>query len=135
MVRKEPRARGTLEHEVLMCLAAAGRPLTAAEVQAEIGGLAYTTVMTTLSRLHAKRALERTLQGRAYEYTLVGGTERARSNMAAHQMLRLLDDETDRASVLTRFVAELQPEDERLLTELLERADTGAPLRRGRTKK
>ena len=74
MARKEARARGSLEREVLMCLAAAGRPLTAADVQAEIGGLAYTTVMTTLSRLHAKGAIERTLRGRAYEYTLVGGT-------------------------------------------------------------
>ena len=123
MARKEPRARGTLEREVLMCLAAAGRPLTAAEVQAEIGGLAYTTVMTTLARLHTKGALERRLQGRAYEYSMVGGTERAQSNMTAHQMLRLLDDEADRAGVLTRFVAELKPEDERLLTELLERTD------------
>jgi predicted transcriptional regulator len=72
MAKTESRARGTLEREVLLCLAAAAHPLTAAEVQSEIGGLAYTTVMTTLSRLHAKGALERELQGRAYEYTLVG---------------------------------------------------------------
>jgi len=46
-----------LEREVLACLAAAGRPLTAAEVLAELGGdLAYTTWMTTLARLHAKHA-------------------------------------------------------------------------------
>jgi len=56
MARKESRARGSLEHEVLLCLAAAKGPLTAADVQSEIGGLAYTTVMTTLSRLHAKAA-------------------------------------------------------------------------------
>lgn len=124
MARKESRARGTLEREVLMCLAAAGRPLTAADVQAEIGGLAYTTVMTTLSRLHSKGAIERTLQGRAYQYTLVGGTEAARSNMTAHQMLKLLADEDDRASVLTRFVSELKPEDEQLLTDLLDRSST-----------
>jgi predicted transcriptional regulator len=142
MAAREPRARGTLEREVLMCLAAAGRPLTAAEVQAEIGGLAYTTVMTTLARLHGKGALERSLQGRAYEYTLVGGTARAQSNMAAHQMLRVLDDETDRAGVLRRFVSELKPEDEQLLTELLERtapapsaAAAPAARRRGRAKK
>lgn len=126
MARKEPRARGTLEHEVLMCLAAAGRPLTAAEVQAEIGGLAYTTIMTTLVRLHTKGALDRSRQGRAFEYSMVGDTKRAQSNMAAHQMLRLLDDDADRAGVLTRFVAELKPEDERLLTELLERTSAAS---------
>src|ERR1700712_4626105 len=105
MARTESRARGSLEREVLLCLAAAKGPLTAADVQVEIGGLAYTTVMTTLSRLHAKAAIDRTLRGRAYEYTLVGGTQAAQSNMTAHQMVRLLDDEADRTSVLTRFVA------------------------------
>ena len=45
---------------MLACLAAAGRPLAPAEVLAELGGgLAYTTVMTTLSRLHAKGAVSR----------------------------------------------------------------------------
>jgi predicted transcriptional regulator len=121
MARKESRARGSLEREVLLCLAAAKGPLTAADVQAEIGGLAYTTVMTTLSRLHGKGAIERTMAGRAYEYTLVGGTKAAQTNMTAHQMLKLLDEESDRASVLTRFVAELKPEDEKLLNDLLER--------------
>ena len=134
MATTGPRARGSLEREVLMCLAAAGRPLTAAEVQAEIGGLAYTTVMTTLARLHGKGALERELQGRAYAYSMIGGTETAQSNMTAHQMLRLLDEESDRAGVLTRFVSELKPDDERLLAELLEQA-TRPKTGRGRAKR
>jgi predicted transcriptional regulator len=120
MPRREGRARGSLEREVLACLASASRPLTAAQVQMEIGGdLAYTTVMTTLSRLHGKGALERTPAGRAYEYSLAGGAEQARSNMKAHQMLKLLDEESDRAGVLSRFVSELTPEDARLLADLL----------------
>ncbi|HEY3086901.1 MAG TPA: BlaI/MecI/CopY family transcriptional regulator [Jatrophihabitantaceae bacterium] len=114
------RSRGALEREVIACLAAAGRPMTAAEVRAELSGdLAYTTVMTTLSRLHAKDAIERVPQGRAYAYSLTGGAATARANVAAHRMLRLLDHETDRAAVLTRFVGDLQPNDEQLLTELL----------------
>lgn len=132
MARKESRARGRLEHEVLLCLAAAKGPVTAADVQAEIGGLAYTTVMTTLSRLYAKAAIERTLRGRAYEYTLVGGTQAAQSNMTAHQMVKLLDEEDDRASVLTRFVAALGPEDEQLLTDLLERTSADGSIKPGR---
>ena len=134
MTRTQPRARGSLESEILACLATAGQPLTPAQVQAEIGGdLAYTTVMTTLSRLYAKGALERAATGRAYAYTLFGGTDLARSNMTAHQMLKLLDEEADRASVLTRFVAELKPEDEKLLTDLLERAGYPGPGDRGHT--
>jgi predicted transcriptional regulator len=91
--------------------------------------------MTTLSRLYAKRALDRSAVGRAYEYSLVGGTQGARSNMTAHHMLKLLDEESDRAGVLTRFVAELKPEDEQLLAELLERATDSAPHRRRGSKK
>lgn len=115
------RSRGALEREVIACLAAAGRPMTAAQVRAELSGdLAYTTVMTTLSRLHAKNAIERVPQGRAYAYSLSGGAATAQANVAAHRMLRLLDRETDRAAVLTRFVGDLHPEDEQLLTELLQ---------------
>jgi predicted transcriptional regulator len=132
MARREVRARGALEREILACLAAAGQPLTAAQVQAELSDdLAYTTVMTTLSRLHAKHALTRSAVGRAYAYALDGNPESAQTNMTAHQMVRLLDEESDRAAVLARFVAELKPEDERLLAGVLERgADTPARRRR-----
>ncbi len=116
------RERGALEREVLACLAAAGAPLTAAQVHADLGrDLAYTTVMTTLSRLYAKRALVRTSVGRAYAYELAGGPDGARANVTAHRMLRLLDAGEDRAGVLARFVADLGPDDEQLLTELLAR--------------
>lgn len=116
------RARGALEQEVLASLAAVGKPMSAAEVQAEMGtDLAYTTVVTTLARLHAKHALTRTQVGRAYQYSLAGGRAGAKANIIAHQMLRLLDRDHDRAGVLSRFVADLSVEDERLLTELLAR--------------
>ncbi|MCW2523390.1 MAG: transcriptional repressor, CopY family, partial [Frankiales bacterium] len=64
----------------------------------------------------------RTPVGRAYAYSLVGGTQGARSNMTAHQMLKLLDEESDRVGVLTRFVAELDPADEKVLASLIDRA-------------
>jgi predicted transcriptional regulator len=88
-------------------------------VQAELGsGLAYTTILTTLARLHAKHALTRFADGRAYRYALTGGTEGAAASVTAHRMLNLLDG-SDRAEVLSRFVAELDPHDEALLTQLL----------------
>lgn len=120
------RPRGALEREVLACLAAAGRPLTAGEVLAELGGgLAYTTVMTTLTRLHGKGALTREPSGRAYAYALAGSLEAIPASLTAGRMRRLLDAGEDRAGVLARFVADLDPDDERLLTELLD--DRGRP--------
>jgi predicted transcriptional regulator len=113
------RRKGALEQQVLACLAAAEEPLSPAQVQAALGGdLAYTTVMTTLARLHAKHALERVLDGRAYRYSLAGDEHAAVANVTAHQMLRLLEG-TDHASVLSRFVADLDPNDEKVLARLL----------------
>jgi predicted transcriptional regulator len=122
------RPRGALEREVLACLAAAGRPLSPGEVRAELGDqLAYTTVMTTLSRLHAKGAISRQAAGRGYVYELPGGPDVAQASMTAHRMLRLLDAGEDRARVLSRFVADLRPEDEELLSNLLAESDRPSP--------
>lgn len=114
------RRRGALEQEVLGCLAAAGRPLTVAEVLTEVGdGLAYTTVMTALSRLHGKGAVRREAAGRAFAYSLPADPAAIGASVTARRMSRLLDSGQDRADVLARFVADLSPADERLLTELL----------------
>lgn len=114
------RRRGALEQEVLSCLAAAGRPLTVGEVLADLGGdLAYTTVLTALTRLHAKGALRREPSGRAFAYSLADDPAAMGASVTARRMARLLDAGSDRAGVLARFVADLGPEDERLLAELL----------------
>ena len=73
------------------------------------GGLAYTTVMTTLARLQAKGALTRELSGRAYVYAVAGDPAQLEASLAAHRMRRLLDAGGDRAGVLARFVADLEP--------------------------
>src|SRR5450432_1030643 len=118
----EPRGRpsGALEREILACLAVAGRPMSPADVRSELGDqLAYTTVMTTLSRLHAKGAVTRQAAGRGFAYELRGGPDDAQASMTAHRMLRLLEAGGNRAGVLSRFVADLSPDDEQLLGELL----------------
>ena len=118
--RPHGRPRGALEREVLACLAAGGRPLTPGEVRAELGDqLAYTTIMTTLSRLHAKGAVARRPSGRGFAYELAGEPADAEASMTAHRMLQLLQGGQDRAGVLSRFVADLSPEDEELLAGLL----------------
>ena len=102
------RPHGGLEREILTCLAAAAHPMTPAQVLSHLGdGLAYTTVMTDLGRLHHKHPLGRQPCGRGYAYTLpVGGPH---ASATAHQMMRLLKGGPDPAGVLTRFVAELRP--------------------------
>ena len=120
----ERRDRGALEREVIAALAAAGRPLTPAEVLTDLGGqLAYTTVMTTLVRLHGKGALSRQRAGRTYTYALRGAAEQVGAALTASRMRRLLDADADRTAVLARFVADLDPADERLLSRLLGRHD------------
>ena len=120
--RPARRPAGGLEAEVLAALWAIGRPLTPREVQRELGGeLAYTTVMTTLTRLHDKGAVDRRRSGRAYAYTAVLD----QAGIAASRMREMLDDGQDRRAVLAHFVDSLSAQDERLLSELLRDAGGG----------
>ncbi|MBL7492777.1 BlaI/MecI/CopY family transcriptional regulator [Frankia sp. AgB1.9] len=119
------RGSGALERELFAALAAAGRPLTPAEALAALGRpLAYTTVMTTLARLQEKGALVRTPAGRSFTYALAVAPDTLDATLTARQMARVLDRGTNRAEALARFVADLGPDDERLLAELL-RAQAG----------
>src|SRR6266536_182787 len=87
------RAAGELEAGVLAVLQAAGRPLPPGEVRERVGGgLAYTTVVTILSRLHDKGVLQRRKAGRAYLYAPVADEP----GLAARRMARVLDGEADR---------------------------------------
>lgn len=112
------RQRGGLEHEVIAVLAAHAGPMTPGEVRDALGAaLAYTTVMTVLSRLAEKGLVTRRRSGRAFAYQAVLDED----EIAARQMQRLLDTRDDRAAVLTRFVGALSGDDERLLVDLLRR--------------
>jgi predicted transcriptional regulator len=114
---RDRRRAGALEREVLAALVAADRPLTPAEVLDGLGDdLAYTTVMTALTRLHRKGLLARERVGRAYAYTVAADT----ATHTARQMRKLLDADGDRASALARFVEELGKDDERLLARMLQ---------------
>jgi predicted transcriptional regulator len=113
------RPPGTLEQEVLAILAGELGPQTPAQVRRAMGErLAYTTVMTVLTRLYEKGLVARTPVGRAYAYSYV--TDGA--GLAARQMGQLLDGVGDRSAVLSRFVDGLSPADEKLLSELLRRS-------------
>ncbi|MGY5123226.1 BlaI/MecI/CopY family transcriptional regulator [Streptomyces nigrescens] len=115
--RARRRGQGQLEAQVLAALHEASGPATAAWVQERLDGdLAYTTVMTILSRLHAKQAVTRERSGRAYVWTPAADE----AGLAALRMRRVLDGEPDRDAVLTSFVSTLSAHDEQLLRTLLD---------------
>ncbi|MFD4371161.1 BlaI/MecI/CopY family transcriptional regulator [Streptomyces sp. NPDC058486] len=110
------RGQGELEAQVLAALRQAPGARTAGWVQERLGGdLAYTTVITILTRLHAKGAVSRERVGRSFEWTSAADE----AGLAALRMRRVLDGEADRETVLARFVTALSPHDERLLRDLL----------------
>lgn len=116
------RARGSLEQEVVAVLAAASEPMTPAQVRDALSDdLAYTTVMTVLTRLHEKGTLTRSRFGRAYAYRLAGDA----AELTARRMRRLLDAGEDRERVLSRFVEALSPDDEAVLAQLLHHPPRG----------
>lgn len=113
------RPAGALEAEVLRVLQAARRPLSPGQMREELAGrlageLSYSTVVTIMSRLHAKGLLARERAGRAYTYTPVD-----EANLAASRMSQALNAGGNRDAVLTRFASGLSGRDARLLRRLL----------------
>jgi predicted transcriptional regulator len=118
--RGPKHSAGSLEAEVMAALWASDSQLTPGEVQSMLGReLAYTTVMTTLARLHAKGMTERVKLGRAYGYSPVQRWD----EHAAQAMTKVLSGGGDKAAVLTHFVESLAPQDEALLRSLLDRGE------------
>ncbi|MDG4856692.1 BlaI/MecI/CopY family transcriptional regulator [Streptomyces sp. T-3] len=118
--RTRRRGQGELEGQVLAALGQAQGPVSAGWVQERLGGdLAYTTVMTILTRLLAKHAVTRKREGRAFVWTQAADE----AGLAALRMRKVLDGESDREAVLASFVTALPAGDERLLRELLSQAE------------
>jgi hypothetical protein len=142
----ERRAAGALEAEILAILRAADGPLTPGEVRQRLapatqaapdqagpdqagpgqadgqrGELSYSTVVTIVSRLHAKGLLARQRAGRGFTYTPVDD-----ASLAASRMSQVLGSENDHDAVLSRFVSGLSSRDALLLRELL--ATGGGPV-------
>ncbi len=117
------RPAGALEAEVLAVLRAAGMPLSPGQVRERLAGrgqgeLSYSTVVTIVSRLHAKGLLARERAGRGFVYIPLDA-----ASLAAGQMSRALDAGADHRAVLSRFVSGLSGRDARLLRRML--ADDG----------
>jgi predicted transcriptional regulator len=96
------------------------RFLTVREVGERLNAeLAYTTVMTVLTRLYSKGHLERRRQGRAWTYrpVLSPGEHAARAMTAA------LRDSDDHADALVHFVGQLTPDEQQALRRRLDDGD------------
>ncbi|WP_405634213.1 BlaI/MecI/CopY family transcriptional regulator [Streptomyces sp. NBC_01178] len=118
------RGQGELEARVLSVLGGASEPVTAAWVLERLDAdLSYSTVITILTRLHAKQAVSRTGRGRPVLWEPVANE----AGLAALRMRRLLDKQSDRDAVLSSFVSVLSSHDEELLRTLLAESGPDAP--------
>lgn len=117
--RSRRRGHGELEAQVLAVLRSAEEPVGAVWVQERLGGdLAYTTVITILTRLLTKQAVSRVRVGRSYEWSATADE----AGLAARRMRKVLDSEQDRNAVLASFVSSLSEADEQLMRGLLREA-------------
>jgi predicted transcriptional regulator len=107
---------GSLETSVLEQLWTHRDGATPAEVHDALADLAYTTVMTILTRLWKKGRVDRTPRGRTFVYRAVV-TE---AELVAERMEHALDQTRNRRAALSHFVTGLSAKDEKLLRSLLE---------------
>jgi predicted transcriptional regulator len=81
---------GPLEARVIERLWASPGPSTVRDLQPDFPNTAYTTLMTTLDRLHRKGLLERSKIGRAFHYRPRYSREELASEVARRSFERLL---------------------------------------------
>lgn len=114
---RQRRPMGGLEEEIMDHMWSVAAPATTADVHRAVAPeLAYTTVMTVLTRLWSKNLLTRERRGRAYVYS----PERSEAQYRADQMRSIMDGGGDRWAIMGAFVESLEPADRRRLAKLLD---------------
>ena len=109
---------GSLESEVLAALWASGEPLTPSQVVDTLGsGLAYTTIVTVLTRLVDKGVVRRDPKGRTFQYTPLV----SEGALTASRMRAALEGAHDRVDVLSHFASALTASEARALRTFLDR--------------
>lgn len=111
-------ALGPLEGRVLEELWARGTPATVRDLQASFPQLAYTTLMTTLDRLHRKGLLARQLSGRAFQYEPRLAREQFLGEIASDSLVSLLPSDGSSRPILSMFVEAVGRRDAAVLDEL-----------------
>lgn len=109
---------GPLEARVLDALWARAGAASVRDLQPEFPAIAYTTLMTTLDRLHRKGVLAREKQGRAFVYAPVASRDEFRAAIAGGTLSSMLADPAGAGPLLSFFVDAVSRSDEALLDEL-----------------
>lgn len=112
---------GSLQALILQVLADRG-PSTVREVADSLprrDARAYTTVMTILGKLHAKRIVDRRAAGQGYVYSARFSPDELRDRMAGHLVQRLVQDFGDTA--LAHFATALDRRDRARLSKIRRR--------------
>jgi len=107
---------GALELRVLEALWRRGDG-TVRDLCEDFPAAAYTTLMTTMERLHRKGVLAREKNGRAFVYRPVNTRAELESGLITRAIQPLLSGDSAHP-VLSCFVEEVSRQDERLLDEL-----------------
>ncbi len=110
---------GALELRVLeaMWRRGDGEEVAVRDLQSEFPAAAYTTLMTTLDRLHRKGVLQRRKIGRAFVYRPVSSRQDLESGLVTRALQPLLQGDSAQP-ILSFFVEEVSRRDDRLLDEL-----------------
>ena len=113
----ERRPIGALEAQILEVLWKRRGAATPGDVlEALDGKLAYTTVMTVLTRLWQKGVVQRTKSGRAFAYE----AKQTREEFFAERMMNTLASTSDHRAVLSRFIGGLSAKDTAALRSILD---------------
>jgi len=107
---------GELELRVLEVLWERGAEVAVRDFLPHFPNAAYTTVMTTMERLHRKGVLERRKAGRAFLYRPAQSREALESRIIVRTLEPLLNGNAE--PVLSCLVEEVSRHDEKLLDEL-----------------
>ena len=108
---------GTLELRVLEALWRRPAGGSVRDLQVDFPNAAYTTLMTTMDRLHRKGVLDREKSGRAFIYRPRYSREEMETGAAARAVGSLLG-QGNAEPILSWFVDAVSEQDERLLDEL-----------------
>jgi predicted transcriptional regulator len=110
---------GALELRVLDVLWQSGEPQSVRDLLPRFRGVAYTTLMTTLDRLHRKGVLERRKVGRAFVYRPRCSPEALRSDLADAALRAVFGEQASGLQpILSFFVETVSRQDRESLAAL-----------------
>jgi len=112
---------GSLEIRVLEAVWRAKTPQNVRDLQPSFAGVAYTTLMTTLDRLHRKGVLDREKSGRAFRYRARYTREELLSGLAGQALEAVFGNRAAGLKPILSFFVETVSREDRESLAALER--------------